>query len=156
MELDTGVISSSCASEKSVVIIGWHNLEPRKSGCGVCARAPFKSTRSASLSIPRLNFSICGELASCLSLSLILCTFFSNKHYVIMTKKRFRGEIQDLYAWNDNHAAREWLIPVSELVYQTPVAFVRPTFGCHMLSGGLALLSLDLPFDNTFCRLLIK
>ena len=138
------------------MIIGWHNFEPRKSGCGVCANPPCKSTRRASLSIPRLNFSICGELTSCLSLLLILCTFFRDKHHAIMTKKRFRGEIQDLCPWNDHHAAREWLDSVSKLVYQAPVAFIGPTFGCDVLSCGPALLYLGLPSGDAFCRLLIK
>ena len=49
----TGVMNSSSASEKSVVIEGWVNAEPKASGWPVCASMPSWSALRLSFSIPR-------------------------------------------------------------------------------------------------------
>src|SRR4051812_31794824 len=49
----TPVISSSCDSEKSVVMCGCVSAEPSACGCGVCASVPSGRTRRLSFSMPR-------------------------------------------------------------------------------------------------------
>ena len=51
----TDVMSSSCASLKSVVIQEWVKAEPRASGCGVRERSPAPLQRKLSFSMPRLS-----------------------------------------------------------------------------------------------------
>ena len=55
MERLTGVINSSKASEKSVVIDGCVMAEPKAAGCGLRASFPEASVRRLSFSIPRLS-----------------------------------------------------------------------------------------------------
>ena len=49
----TPVMSSSCASEKSVVMCGCVSAEPSAGGCGVAASAPSGRVRRLSFSMPR-------------------------------------------------------------------------------------------------------
>src|SRR5256885_1615955 len=49
----TPVMSSSCDSEKSVVMCGCVSAEPSACGCGVCASVPSGRTRRLSFSMPR-------------------------------------------------------------------------------------------------------
>ena len=51
----TDVMSSSCASLKSVVIQEWVKAAPRPTGCGVSERSPEPLQRRLSFSMPRLS-----------------------------------------------------------------------------------------------------
>ena len=52
MLLNVGLIIYIWLSEKSVVKIGFSNLSPKISGCGVKDNSPMVWTRNVSLSIP--------------------------------------------------------------------------------------------------------
>ena len=60
----TDVMSSSCASLKSVVIQEWVKAEPRPTGCGVRERSPEPLQRRLSFSMPRLSSATQDGLAS--------------------------------------------------------------------------------------------
>ena len=62
----TDVMSSSCASLKSVVIQEWVKAEPRASGCGVSERSPEPLQRRLSFSMPRLSLETQDGLVSIL------------------------------------------------------------------------------------------
>ena len=62
----TDVMSSSCASLKSVVIQEWVKAEPRPTGWGVSERSPEPLQRRLSFSMPRLSSATQDGLASTL------------------------------------------------------------------------------------------